>query len=924
MSLVVPDRTAPDLPPEEPDTLVPRTRLPLAAKLAIYTALIVVITSAALSLAVYNDAREALKSGVRARLKQAAISHRDLLLDYLEGQRQLGLMVARQTFLRSVIEKYLGGEDNDFLATSQRLLANSQEATSPEQGGEPTFLEISIADLEGQIITSTAPLRVGQSVAGNPEFIHGRERSYLASSSKDETIRLQLSTKMVDDSGQLMAVLLVLLDVRPLAAMLEGNAGLGKTGEMLVASRAGDRAIYLRTARGEDRGTIPPAESQVMAKVLDGKEDFKTSQFQGKSVLMFYMPIDLDHDGPDDWGLIAKIETEEAFAPIDDFRNIFFAIQAGLIVVGICGSYAVARHLTKPIRQLTLQATRAAKGELSVRVPTAGLDELGVLATAFNSMIERLGESRDSLETRVLDRTRALARTNAELAQEIVIRRAAEEALHAGQRRIRATLEAAHEAFIGIDQDSIITDWNHQAEFTFGWSREEAVGRSLPELILPERFRDSHRQGVRTFLDTGYGPVLNQRLELIGLHRAGHEFPVEVTVSAVRAGGDYFFCAFLHDITQRKEAERLLREGEERFRLLVDGVKDHAILRLDAQGYVRSWNPGAERIHGYAAEEVISQHFACFYLPEDAAAGKPAQDLAIAVAEGRSAEEGLRVRKNGDRYWASVVITALYNDQGELRGFAMITRDVTQRRTAEDAVRRTAAELARSNAELEQFAYVASHDLQEPLRAIAGYCQLLQRRYVGRLDTDADEFIAFAVDGATRMQRLIEDLLCYSRVGTRGKPFEPTDCNAVFEQSLVNLKTAIAESGAQITRTDLPTVPGDRSQLEQLFQNLLSNAIKFRHDNPPRIRVGAEVEGDHWVFSFADNGIGIESRFADRIFAIFQRLHTRREYPGTGIGLAICKKIVERHGGRIWMRSSPGKGSTFYFTLPMKEPDHEC
>ncbi|HEX4144340.1 MAG TPA: PAS domain S-box protein [Pirellulales bacterium] len=924
MSMAAPDRTAPELLPAEPETLVARVRLPLAVKLAVYTALIVVITSAALSLAVYNDAREALKSGVRARLKQAAASHRDLLLDYLEGQRQLGLMVARRTFLRSLVEKYLAGEDSDFVTTSQRLLADSQEATAPEQGGGPTFLEISIADLEGRIITSTASQLVGQSVADKPEFLNGREKSYLASSHADQTIRLHLSTKMVDDSGQLMAMLLVLLDVRPVAAMLEGDSGLGKTGELLVASREGDGAIYLQTPHGELRGTIPLAESRVLAMSLYGKEDFKTSHYQGKSVLMLYMPIDLDHDGPDDWGLIAKIDSDEAFAPIDQFRNMFFALQAGLIVGGIACSYAVARRLTKPIRQLTQQSTRAAGGELSVRVPTDGLDELSVLATAFNSMIERLGESRELLETRVLDRTRALARTNAELAQEIVIRRAAEEALHAGQRRIRATLEAAHEAFIGIDRDSIITDWNHQAEFTFGWSREEAVGHALPELILPERFRESHRQGVRQFLETGYGPVLNQRLELIALHRAGHEFPVEVTVSAVRAGGDYFFCAFLHDITQRKEAERLLREGEERFRLLVEGVKDHAILRLDPQGYVRTWNPGAERIHGYTADEVIGQHFACFYLPEDAAAGKPAEDLAIALAEGRWAEEGVRVRKNGERYWASIVITALYNEQGELRGFAMITRDVTQRRMAEDAVRRTAAELARSNAELEQFAYVASHDLQEPLRAIAGYCQLLQRRYTGRLDSDADEFIAFAVDGATRMQRLIEDLLCYSRVGTRGKVFEPTDCSAVFEQALVNLKTAIAESGAEITRTELPTVPADRSQLEQLFQNLLSNAIKFRHTDPPRVHVAAQADGDHWVFSVADNGIGIEARFADRIFAIFQRLHTRREYPGTGIGLAICKKIVERHGGRIWMRSSPGQGTTFYFTLPMKETHHEC
>ena len=187
----------------------------------------------------------------------------------------------------------------------------------------------------------------------------------------------------------------------------------------------------------------------------------------------------------------------------------------------------------------------------------------------------------------------------------------------------------------------------------------------------------------------------------------------------------------------------------------------------------------------------------------------------------------------------------------------------------------------------------------------------------GRLDANADEFIAYAVDGANRMQRLINDLLAYSRVGTRGKEFEPTDCTAVFDQALANLKVAIEESGAVVTRDPLPTVMADKLQIGQLFQNLIGNAIKYHGDEPPRVHVSAEQKGNEWVFSVRDNGIGIDPQYAERIFVIFQRLHTREEYPGTGIGLAICKKIVERHGGRIWVESQLGSGATFYFTIPM-------
>jgi signal transduction histidine kinase len=235
---------------------------------------------------------------------------------------------------------------------------------------------------------------------------------------------------------------------------------------------------------------------------------------------------------------------------------------------------------------------------------------------------------------------------------------------------------------------------------------------------------------------------------------------------------------------------------------------------------------------------------------------------------------------------------------------------------ANNTLKKQAVELARSNAELEQFAYVASHDLQEPLRMVASYTQLLAKRYQGRLDGDADEFIAYAVDGVTRMQSQIQDLLNYSRLGKKELDFESTDCSAVLVRALVDLKVAIEESGATVTNDPLPPVTADGNQLVQLFQNLIGNAVKFRNHEPPRIHVAAKRNGKEWIFSVRDNGIGFEPQFSERIFVIFQRLHAKGVHPGTGIGLAVCKKIVEHHGGRIWAEAEPGQGATFYFTIP--------
>lgn len=281
-------------------------------------------------------------------------------------------------------------------------------------------------------------------------------------------------------------------------------------------------------------------------------------------------------------------------------------------------------------------------------------------------------------------------------------------------------------------------------------------------------------------------------------------------------------------------------------------------------------------------------------------------------------ELDVRAFRNGELIWLTTRSEVVRDTDGTIVGLRGTVQDITERKRVEEDRERLIADLARSNQELEQFAYVASHDLQEPLRMVSSYMQLLEKRYKGQLDEKADTYIHFAVDGAQRMQKLIEGLLAYSRITRQGAEFRPVDTNKVFAQAVENLSAAIRESGAVVAEeAPLPTVAGDEMQLVQLFQNLIANAVKYRKpDLPPLVQVAARREGAEWVFSVHDNGIGIDPRYFERVFLLFQRLHTRQEYPGTGIGLSLCKRIVERHHGRLWVESTPGEGATFFFTLP--------
>ncbi len=421
----------------------------------------------------------------------------------------------------------------------------------------------------------------------------------------------------------------------------------------------------------------------------------------------------------------------------------------------------------------------------------------------------------------------------------------------------------------------------------------------------------------------------------------------EIPASARGRGVDHPILPDEAPAARTQPADAKLRLAEVRYRTLVEQLPVVTFLAaLDGgvnQLYV---SPQIEALLGFTQKEWLENPILWFAQLHSEDRERWHLEFARTCAVGeRFSSEYRFLARDGRVVWVHGEAQLVRDASGRPLFLQGMAYDITERKRAEEVLRglnaelerrvgertaqweeanralaRQANELGRSNAELEQFAYVASHDLQEPLRMMSSFAQLLGKRYRGKLDSDADDFIGYIVDGAARMQHLITDLLTYSRVGRAARDTASTDCSAVIATVRTNLGRMIEDSGAQVIAEALPSVPVEQSQLLQLFQNLIANAIKFQKDaEPPSIHIGARREGKEWLFWVRDNGIGIEPQYADRIFLVFQRLHNREKYPGTGIGLAICKKVVERYGGRIWVESQPGQGSLFYFTLPAEQ-----
>ncbi|HLK54925.1 MAG TPA: PAS domain S-box protein [Chthonomonadaceae bacterium] len=501
--------------------------------------------------------------------------------------------------------------------------------------------------------------------------------------------------------------------------------------------------------------------------------------------------------------------------------------------------------------------------------------------------------------------------------------------LAASETLFRAIFELAAVGIARVAPDGSWLDVNHKLCEIVGYTREEMLAKTFQDITHPEDL-NTDLAYIRQMLA---GEIQSYSVEKRFFHKDGSIVWINLTVTLVRESGQpKYFISVVEDITANKRAEEALRRSEAYTRAIVNVALD-GIATINEQGVIESFNLAAAHTFGYEPEEVIGQNIKIL-MPEPYHSEHDAY-LHNYLTTGQKEIIGIGREVRGRKKDGTIFPIELAVSEVALenrRVFVGTLRDITQRKRAEEAllqaqalleerVLERTAELQRSNADLQQFAYVASHDLQEPLRMVTSFMQLLEKKYKGQLDEQAHVWIGYAVDGASRMQKLINDLLVYSRVGTHGKEFRRCDVNEVLYTALQNLQLTLSENNAEITFDALPIIQGDGLQLVSLFQNLIGNAIKYHSDLPPRIHITASREGQEWLFSVRDNGIGIAPQFSERIFIIFQRLHNRNAYPGTGIGLALCKRIVERHGGRIWVESESGQGATFFFVLPAKHKE---
>ena len=875
-------------------------------------------------------------------------------------------LVSGDPFLVAVIMEWLANPRDLSLKASLLERLSAVRNLSKHQN-------VIIAGPDGHLLLSVDASLTGLD-AGGRELVHqalASQRVVFGDLARDQVsnlVSLDVVSPLLDENNIPVAALILRSDPQDyLYPLIQSWPLPSASGETLLVRRDGDSALYLNSLRhNPDRPLslrVPLANLDLpAAQVVLGRTGlFEGKDYAGDPVLAELRPV------PDStWFMVAKISTTEILAESTYHGLVTLFLTA--LAIFLTASLAAIIYIYRQrflVQKLLITEQERRRAQDEIRATLYGIGD-GVISTDASGLVRRLNPvaenltgwkeaealglpltqvfqivseltrqdvpnpvervlregkvvglanhtmliSRDGRERAIADSAAPIRAEDGALSGVVLVfrdqeqERADQKALQASQQKFMTVFQSSPDAILltSVDGGQIV-DANLATEVITGYTRAEMLGHTTAELgmwvNLEERaaYAALARSGQRMInFETNFrvknGSVINALI-------SGEVIQIE-------AGKVYL--SVVRDITSRKQIEMEARQRESLMRALIDNAPFEVWAR-DLDGVCILENATRVRARGSILGQKLSE-----------SAGSP-EELATWLAHNRSAYAGQIVDielanhlPGGERYFQSIV-APIIEDQ-LVSGIVGFNIDITRRKLAENALALEKEELTRSNAELEQFAYVASHDLQEPLRMVSSYMQLIEKRYKGKLDANADEFIAFAVDGATRMQRLINDLLMFSRVGTRGKPFGQVSCEAAFDQAVQNLKMSIEEQQAVLTHDPLPEVLADGSQLVQLFQNLLGNAIKFHGTAAPRVHLSVEAGQSEWVFALRDNGIGIEPQYFERIFVLFQRLHERSAYAGTGIGLAICKKIVQRHGGRIWLESTQGQGTTFYFSLP--------
>lgn len=862
-------------------------RMTLSTRLAVLMVGVVLITSAVISVAMDRSLRSTLSPLELGRQRESTSRLATEFSGRVEGVRVGVQLAARlspvEALLGSVTAKPVPSE-LERIAQAFRNMMEAQEdylqlrLLGAGDGNEWVRVERAelgsaiVAVPEEQLQDKSAHEYFKQSVALKPKQTYASPIELNVEHGGIQTPFvpvLRAGTPVAGADGTTLGVVVITVDLRRPLDKLRSAASPDE--QVFLVSPRGEYLMHpvrdfefgLQTGTGK---TVSADHPELVPFERSAPLSAREIDTPGGRVLVTAAPIHLD--GQHLATMFSRTRSAEATA-VASVRDTTLSVMA-LALLGAAGlAFLLARSVTKPLAQVT-KAAEAFPEPIDTPLPTDRRDEVGVLARS-------LERSRIALATQQAQRERE-------------------------ERRFRQVVEAAPNAMLLVNAVREITLVNREAEKLFGYQREELLGKTI-ELLVPPRHHGVHPGFIDGFLSEPKSRAMGAGRELFALHKDGHEVPVEIGLNPLDTSDGLSTLAAIVDITGRRQAEL----ARQHLAALVESSAD-AIISKNRDGEIVNWNDGATRIFGYSAEEAVGRPITMlvperFWEQERSSLERVRRNERI--AHFRTA----RRHKDGTEIPVSVTLSPVRLN-GETVGVSSIARDVTE-------LVRHEAELERSNAELEQFAYIASHDLQEPLRVVANYTELLAERYEGKLDERADKYIHYATEGARRMQQLVSDLLAYSRVGSQGKPLTAVSLTEVVREATAGLSTLVAECEAAIEYDTLPTVWGDFGQLGQVFQNLLGNALKFRSSQAPVVRIDARRQADRWLISVSDNGIGLDMRYAERIFQMFQRLHERGKYQGSGIGLAISKRIVERHGGQIWVESELGKGATFSFTLAL-------